>query len=100
MNKPYRSVGGLQPLGTFSQTGETLARMIAKGLCSLNDLDHRPPGSVDLPMPHYQNIARDWISGNRNRWAEIKNEYGSSLEPAIELVSPKDLPTPEKPLPF
>jgi len=93
-------IGGLQPLGTFQQTGETLARMIAKGLCTLDNLDARPPGSIDLLMPEYRNIARDWITGNRNRWAEIKNEYGSALEPAIELVSPKDLPTTEKPLPF
>lgn len=86
----------LTPLGTFAGTGETLAHMVAKGRCTIDDLDHRPPGS-DLKFQP-QNILRHWIQGNQSKWADIRAKYGLITEPAVEArPSPRDFLTTELP---
>ena len=72
----------LQPLGTFVGTGDTLARMVAKGRCTIDDLDHRPPGADISYNP--KNILRDWIKVNATKWQEIQDEYSFVPEPAVE----------------
>jgi hypothetical protein len=79
----------LTPLGTFSGTGETLAHMAAKGLCTIDDLDHRPPGSDPKFQP--QNLLRNWIQGNQAKWAEIRAQHNMPDEIAVEAgPSPRD----------
>jgi hypothetical protein len=79
----------LQPLGTFVGNGDTLARMVAKGLCTIDDLDQRPPGA-DASF-HPKNTLRDWILVNAARWEQIQTEYNFVPEPAIEAgPSPRD----------
>jgi hypothetical protein len=72
----------LTPLGTFAGTGETLAHMVAKGRCTIDDLDQRAPGS-DLKFQP-QNILRNWIQGNQSKWADIRAKYHLPSEPAVE----------------
>ena len=63
----------LQPLGTFIGTGDTLARMVAKGRCSIDDLDHEPPGTCTGYKP--KNMLRDWIIVNAAKWQQIQDEF-------------------------
>jgi hypothetical protein len=87
----------LTPLGTFAGTGETLAHMVAKGRCTIDDLDHRAPGSDPKFQP--QNILRNWIQGNQSKWDSIRAKYNLPVEPAVEArPSPRDF-IPED-LPF
>jgi hypothetical protein len=79
----------LQPLGTFVGTGDTLARMVAKGLCTIDDLDNRPLGAETSYKP--KNMLRDWIKVNATKWQEIQDEYSFVPEPAVEAgPSPRD----------
>jgi hypothetical protein len=79
----------LKPLGTFIGTGDTLARMVAKGLCTIDDLDHRPLGAD--PGYNPENMLRDWISVNATKWQQIQDEYSYVPEPAVESgPSPRD----------
>jgi hypothetical protein len=79
----------LQPLGTFDGTGDTLARMVAKGRCTISDLDLRPPGAQASYTP--TNILRDWISVNAAKWQQIQEEYSFTPEPSVEAgPSPRD----------
>ena len=79
----------LTSLGTFAGTGETLAHMVAKGRCTIEDLDHRAPGSDPKFQP--QNILRNWIQGNQSKWDSIRAKYNSPTEVAIEAgPSPRD----------
>ncbi len=77
----------------YGQTGETLARMVAKGRATLEHFDQPP---ADWPADRdYQNMARDWIKVNPSRWEEIKTEFDFSLEAVEASPSPRDLmPTP------
>jgi len=87
----------LTPLGTFSGTGETLAHMVAKNRCTIDDLDHRASGSDPKFQP--QNLLRNWIQGNQSKWNEIRVKYNMPSEPAVEAKpSPRDF-IPED-LPF
>ena len=87
----------LTPLGTFAGTGETLAHMVAKGRCTIQDLDYRAPGSDSKFQP--QNILRNWIQGNQSKWADICAKYNLPAEPAVEAKpSPRDFIS--KDLPF
>jgi len=80
----------LQPLGTFDGTGDTLARMVAKGLCTLSDFDKAARGSAAGYNP--RNILRDWITVNDSKWKAIQDEYDIIPEPAVEAgPSPRDL---------
>ena len=86
----------LQSLGTFTGNGDTLARMVAKGLCTIDDLDHRPPGADISYNP--KNMLRDWIKVNVAKWQEIQNEYSFVADPAIEAgPSPRDFFTKNVP---
>jgi hypothetical protein len=86
----------LTPLGTVTGTGETLAHMVAKGCCTIDDLDHRAPGS-DLKFQP-QNILRLWIQGNQSKWADIRAKYNFPAEPAVEArPSPRDFSTIDLP---
>ena len=86
----------LTPLGTFAGTGETLAYMVAKGRCTIDDLDHRAPGSDPKFQP--QNILRYWIQGNQAKWVEICAKYNLPAEPAVEArPSPRDFMPKELP---
>jgi hypothetical protein len=86
----------LKPLGTFAGTGETLANMVAKGRCTIDDLDHRAPGSDPKFQP--QNILRDWIQGNQSKWADIRAKYNLPTEPAVEArPSSRDFLTTDLP---
>ena len=86
----------LQPLGTFVGTGDTLARMVAKGRCTIDDLDHRPPGADTSYNP--KNMLRDWISVNATKWQQIQDEHSYVPEPAIEAgPSPRDFLTTDLP---
>lgn len=86
----------LHPLGTFDGTGDTLARMVAKGRCTIDDLDKPAPGSVPGYQP--QNLLRDWIAVNNAKWQEIQVEYDIQPEPAVEAgPSPRDFQTIDLP---
>ena len=86
----------LQPLGTFVGTGETLARMVAKDRCTIDDLDHRPPGADTSYNP--KNMLRDWISVNAAKWQQIQDEYSYEPEPSVEAgPSPRDFSTTNLP---
>ena len=86
----------LQPLGTFVGTGDTLARMVAKGLCTIDDLDHRPLGAE--ASYHPKNMLRDWISVNAIKWQQIQDEHSYVPEPAVEAgPSPRDFLTTDLP---
>ena len=63
----------LQSLGSFEITGHTLACMVAKGHCTIDDLDHRPPGADVSYNP--KNMLRDWISVNATKWQQIQDEH-------------------------
>ena len=86
----------LQPLGTIIGTGDTLARMVAKGHCTIDDLDHCPQGVVAGYKP--QNILRNWISVNATKWQQIQAEFSYVPEPAVEAgPSPRDFLTTNLP---
>jgi hypothetical protein len=86
----------LTPLGTFAGTGETLAHMVAKGRCTLDDLDHRAPGSDPKFQP--QNILRNWIQGNQSKWDTIRAKYNLPTEAAVEArPSPRDFASNDLP---
>ena len=86
----------LQPLGTFIGTGDTLARMVAKGRCSIDDLDHEPPGTCTGYKP--KNMLRGWIVVNAAKWQQIQDEYNYEPEPAVEAgPSSRDFPTTNLP---
>jgi len=86
----------LHPLGTFIGTGDTLACMVAKGRCTIDDLDHAPPGASDGYTP--KNILRDWITVNAARWQEIQDEYNYKPDPTVEAgPSPRDFQTTSLP---
>ena len=86
----------LQPLGTFIGTGDTLARMVAKGRCTIDDLDHCPQGAEAGYKP--KNMLRDWISVNAAKWQQIQDEYSYVPEPAVEAgPSPRDFLTTNLP---
>lgn len=86
----------LHPLGTFDGTGDTLARMVAKGRCTIDQLDHAPPGAVTGYQP--RNLLRDWIIVNQSRWQKIQAEYDVQPEPAVEAgPSPRDFLTNDLP---
>jgi hypothetical protein len=82
----------LHALGGFDVTGDTLARMVAKGRCTIDDLDHRPPGADVNYNP--RNMLRDWISVNATKWQQIQDEYSYVPEPSVEAgPSPRDFLT-------
>jgi len=82
----------LSPLETFEGAGTLLAKMVAKGRCTIEDLDKPPAGMI--PEAEYRNLLRDWIAVNPQKWSEIWNEYNVSLEPAVEAgPSPRDFLT-------
>ena len=86
----------LQSLGSFDVVGDTLARMVAKGRCTIDDLDHRPPGASTSYNP--KNMLRDWISVNAAKWQQIQDEYSYAPEPAVEACpSPRDFSTTNLP---
>lgn len=86
----------LQPLGTFDGTGDTLARMVAKGRCVINDLDNPAPGSPATYQP--RNLLRDWIAVNAIKWQQIQDEYNFEPEPAVEAgPSPRDFQSNDLP---
>jgi hypothetical protein len=86
----------LQSLGSFEGNGETLARMVAKGLCTIDDLDKPAPGSATGYFA--KNILRDWIIVNENKWKTIQDEFNMTPEPAIEVgPSPRDFLTSNLP---
>lgn len=58
-----------------------LQRLIEGNRCTLEDLDTPPPGHINPQA--YRNLMRD-----------------EPPQPRVELVSPRDLPAPEEPLPF
>jgi len=86
----------LQALGSFDVTGETLARMVAKGRCTIEQLDHTPPGS---PVGYKtRNLLRDWIPVNQSKWQDIQAEYSMDPEPTVEAwPSPRDFSTTDLP---
>jgi hypothetical protein len=67
----------LQSLGSFDVVGDTLARMVAKGRCTIDDLDHRPPGADTSYNP--KNMLRDWISVNATNGSRSKMSTAMSL---------------------
>jgi hypothetical protein len=86
----------LHPLGGFDSTGDTLARMVAKGRCTIEQLDHAPPGAPAGYKP--RNLVRDWIAVNQSKWQSIQAEYNMEPEPAVEAwPSPRDFFTTELP---
>jgi hypothetical protein len=86
----------LQSLGSFEITGHTLACMVAKGLCTIDDLDHRPLGAEASYQP--KNMLRDWISVNATKWQQIQDEHSYVPEPAVEAgPSPRDFLTTNLP---
>jgi hypothetical protein len=86
----------LQSLGSFEITGHTLACMVAKGRCTIDDLDHRPPGADTSYNP--KNMLRDWISVNATKWQQIQDEHSYVPEPAVEAgPSPCDFLTTNLP---
>jgi hypothetical protein len=79
----------LHPLDTFDGAGDTLARMVAKGRCTIDDLDKAAPGSSAIYKP--RNLLRDWIAVNAIKWQQIQDEYNFEPEPAVEAgPSPRD----------
>ena len=86
----------LRPLDTFEGAGILLAKMVAKGLCTIEDLDKRPAG---MPLEaKYLNLLRDWIAVNPQKWKDILDEYNVLPEPAVEAgPSPRDFLTNELP---
>lgn len=80
----------LIPLGHFTTTGRTLARMVATGRMTLEALD-QPPEDWPSDRP-YQNIARNWIQVNEAEWRKLTDEFQTA--PAIEIPmaspDPKD----------
>ena len=58
-----------------------LKRMVDAGRCTIEQLDSPPPGHINPQA--YRNLLRD-----------------IAPDPKVELVSPRDLPIPEQPLPF
>ena len=58
-----------------------LQRLIEGNRCTLQDLDTPPPGHINPDT--YRNLLRE-----------------EPAQPRVELVSPRDLPAPEEPLPF
>jgi hypothetical protein len=86
----------LSPLETFEGAGTLLAKMVAKGRCTIQDLDKPPAGMI--PEAEYRNLLRDWIAVNPQKWNEILDEYNVSPEPAVEAgPSPRDFLTDELP---
>lgn len=86
----------LQQIGTIVGTGPTLAGIVAKGLCTIDDLDRCPQGAVAGYKP--QNILRDWISVNPTKWQQIQDEHSYVPEPAAEAgPSPRDFLTTDLP---
>jgi hypothetical protein len=82
----------LHALGGFDVTGDTLARMVAKGRCTIEQLDHAPPGAPAGYQP--RNLLRDWVAVNKSKWQDIQDEYNFVPEPAIEAgPSPRDFLT-------
>jgi hypothetical protein len=82
----------LSPLETFEGAGTLLAKMVAKGLCTIEDLDKSPAGMI--PEAKYTNLLRDWIAVNPQKWSEILDEYNVLAEPAVEAgPSPRDFLT-------
>jgi len=86
----------LHPLSTFDGAGDTLARMVAKGHCTLNDLDKTPPGAVTGYRS--RNLLRDWIAVNQAKWQQILDEHNVQPEPVVEACpSLRDFPTNDLP---
>jgi hypothetical protein len=86
----------LHPLGTFDGTGKTLALMVAKGRCTIDQIDQVPPGAVTGYTP--RNLLRDWINVNQAEWQEICAQYNLAPEPAVEAwPSPRDFLTTDLP---
>jgi hypothetical protein len=71
----------LKRLSSEEGAREILKRMVAAGRCTIEQLDNPPPGHINPQA--YRNLLRD-----------------IAPDPKVELVSPRDLPTPEQPLPF
>ena len=86
----------LQALGSFEVVGDTLARMVAKGRCTIDDLDHRPQGANTSYNP--KNMLRDWISVNAIKWQQIQDEHSYVPEQTVEAgPSPRDFSTTNLP---
>jgi hypothetical protein len=62
-----------------------LLRLVATGRVTLEQLDVPPPGWRDnaaamkrqalahqWPLPVYRNLAREWIEGNPQEWAQLQ----------------------------
>jgi hypothetical protein len=73
----------LTRLSTEEGARQILRRMIDAGRCTVEDLDKAPPGHINPQA--YRNLMRDIAPA-----------------PKVEVVSPRDLPSPstEQPLPF
>jgi hypothetical protein len=86
----------LQALGSFDVTGSTLALMVAKGRCTMEQLDKAPPGAAAGYQP--RNLLRDWIIVNKSKWQEIQAEYFMQPDPVVEAwPSPRDFLTTNLP---
>jgi hypothetical protein len=86
----------LHALGSFDVTGDTLARMVAKGRCTIEQLDHAPPGAPAGYQP--KNLLRDWIVVNQSKWQQIQSEHAMQHEPVVEAwPSPRDFSTTDLP---
>jgi hypothetical protein len=71
----------LKRISTEEGAREILKRMIDAGRCTIEQLDKAPPGHINPQA--YRNLLRD-----------------IAPDPKVELVSPRDLPIHEQPLPF